>query len=77
MTSRDYTKEVGIPSDKKTLPRPVAYAVLAVVAVGVSFGVAGVLSAAKKHEATEKAGSAPAAVTAPAATPAPAAAPST
>lgn len=47
--SRDYTKEVGLPSDKKMLPRPVAYTVLAVVAVGISFSVAGVLNQAKER----------------------------
>jgi hypothetical protein len=60
MISRDYTKEVGIPSVKKTLPRPVAFVVLAAVAVGVSFGVAAVLTEAKEHEAAEKAAASPA-----------------
>jgi hypothetical protein len=60
MISRDYTKEVGIPSHKKTLPRPVAYVVLAIVAVGISFGVAGVLTTAKEHHATEKSAAKPA-----------------
>lgn len=55
MISRDYTKEVGLSSDKKTMPRPVAYVVLAVVAVGISFGVAGVVAKAKEHHAAEKA----------------------
>ena len=75
MISRDYTKEVGIPSQKKMLPRPVAYVVLAVVAIGISFGVAGVLTETKGHHAAEKAASgpvAPAPVTAPAADSAPA-----
>ena len=68
MISRDYTKEVGIPSQKKMLPRPVAYAVLAAVAVGISFGVAGVVSKSKEHSAAEKA-AAPAVTTSPAAAP--------
>jgi hypothetical protein len=59
MISRDYTKEVGIPSQKKTMPRPIAFAILAVVAVGVSFGVAGVVDQAKEHSAAEKAASTP------------------
>ena len=63
MISRDYTKEVGIPSQKKTLPRPVAYVVLAIVAVGISFGVAGVVAKSKEH----KAASTPAPAVAPAA----------
>ena len=71
MISRDYTKEVGIPSHKKTLPRPVAFVVLAIVAVGVSFGVAGVLAEAKEQHAAEKHAAAPAAATAPVPTPAP------
>ena len=66
MTSRDYTKEVGILSHKKTLPRTVAYVVLAAVAVGVSFGVAGVLAEAKEHHAAEKATAAPTPAAAPA-----------
>ena len=70
MISRDYTKEVGIPSHKKTLSRPLAFVLLALVAVGVSYGVAGVLSEAKEHEAKEK----PAAATAPATAAAPVAA---
>ena len=60
MISRDYTQEVGIASHKKMMPRPAAYAVLAVVAVGISFGVAGVLDKAKAHAATEKVAAAPA-----------------
>jgi hypothetical protein len=52
--SRDYTKEVGIPSHKKTMPRPLAFVILALVAVGISFGVAGVLRRAKEHHAAEK-----------------------
>ena len=74
MISRDYTKEVGIPSQKKTLPRTVAYVVLAAVAVGVSFGVAGVLTETKEHHAAEKAAASPAPAAATAA-PTPAAAP--
>ena len=64
MISRDYTKEVGIPSDKKTLSRPIAFVLLALVAAGISFGVAGVLAESKEHAAAEKAAtpSAPAAV---------------
>jgi hypothetical protein len=54
MISRDYTKEVGIPSHKKTVPRPVAYVVLAIVAVGVSFGIGGVLAKTKEQHAAEK-----------------------
>jgi hypothetical protein len=59
MISRDYTKEVGIPSHKKNMPRPLAFAVLAVVAVGVSFGVAGVVNKTKAHSAAEKAAATP------------------
>jgi hypothetical protein len=67
MISRDYTKEVGIPSHKKTMPRPVAFAVLAVVAAGISYGVAGVIGQSKAHHAAEKSASSPASTTAPAA----------
>jgi len=61
MASRDYTQEIGIPSHKKTFPRPVAYAILVIVAIGVSFGVKEVLSEAKDRHAAEKTQSAPAA----------------
>ena len=67
MISRDYTKEVGIPSQKKTMPRPIAYVVLAAVAVGISFGVAGVVAESKEHGAAEKAAKTPSASTAAAA----------
>ena len=55
MTSRDYTKEVGITSHKKTLSRPLAFVVLAIVAVGISFGIAGVMNQTKENHAAEKA----------------------
>jgi hypothetical protein len=51
MPSRDYTKELGMPSHKKNLPKPIAFAVLALVAVGVSYGVAGIVSETKEHAA--------------------------
>jgi len=59
MISRDYTHEVGIKSHKKNLPKPLAFVVLAVVAVGVSFGVAGVVKEARAHDAAEKAAAKP------------------
>jgi hypothetical protein len=58
--AREYTQEIGIPSHKKTMSRPVAYVILAIVAVGVSFGVAGVISKTKEHHEAEKPVSAPA-----------------
>ena len=71
--ARDYTKEVGLPSPKKTMPRPLAFAILALVAVGISFGVVAVVRHAKEHHAEENAATAPAATAAPA--PAPGTAP--
>jgi hypothetical protein len=65
MIRKDYTQEVGIPSAKKTMPRPLAYAVLAIVAVGVSFGVRAVVRESKAHHASEKQASAAAAAPAP------------
>jgi hypothetical protein len=59
MISRDYTKEVGIPTQKKTVPRALAFVVLAFVAVGISFGVAAVINASKAHDAEEKAAANP------------------
>lgn len=55
MPSRDYTKEIGIPNHKKNLPKPLAFAVLALVAVGVSFGVVGIVSETREHAAAEHA----------------------
>lgn len=55
MTNRDYTKEIGLPSQTKTFPRPVAFAILALVAVGISFGVVSVLRETRvQHEAEKK-----------------------
>lgn len=55
MTNRDYTKEIGMTSQKKTLSRPVAFAILALVAVGISFGVISVMRETKEqHEAEKK-----------------------
>jgi len=44
-----------MPTHKKNLPKPIAFAVLALVAVGVSFGVAGIVSETKEHAAAEHA----------------------
>ncbi len=55
MTHRDYTKELGLPSTRKTIPRPLAYVILAVIAVGVFFGVADILRNASKYHAAENA----------------------
>lgn len=72
MPSRDYTKEVGIPNHKKNLPKPVAFALLAIVAVGVSFGVVGIVSETKEHAAAEHAAKMGASQSAPVAPAAPA-----
>lgn len=48
--TRDYTKEVGLPSTKKTLPRWAAVAVLAVAAIAVTFGVVNMVQQAKLHD---------------------------
>jgi len=69
MISRDYTKEVGIPAQKKKLSRPMAIVPLALIAVGISFGVVGVVNATKAHHAAEKGKTAPAVQSAPAAAP--------
>ncbi len=53
--SRDYTKEVGISSPKKTMPRPLAFAILALVAVGVFFGISEVKKREKSHHAEKSA----------------------
>lgn len=54
MTNRDYTKEIGMPSPKKTLSRPVAFVILALVAVGISFGVISVVRETKEQHEAEK-----------------------
>ena len=54
MITRDYTQEIGVASQKKTVPRFVAIAVLAVVAIGLSFGVASVVRQTREHNAIEK-----------------------
>lgn len=51
----DYTKEVGLASQKKTVPRPVAYVVLAIIAAGISYGVAGVVRETKEHHRAQAA----------------------
>ena len=56
MVHRDYRKEVGVASSKKTVPKFVAIIVLAAVAVVVTFSVTRVLAEADKHH--EKAGAA-------------------
>lgn len=54
MTIRDYTKEVGVHSAKKTVPRFVAAIIFGLVAVGIFFGVAGILAHAKEAHRAEK-----------------------
>lgn len=64
--TRDYTKEVGVLSPKKTMPRPLAFIVLAIVAVGISFGVTEIVRRGKQHQRAEKsAGAAPSAAATP------------
>ncbi len=43
-----------MPSQKKTVSRPVAFAILALVAVGISFGVISVMRETKAQHETEK-----------------------
>jgi hypothetical protein len=69
MISRDYTQEVGIPSQKKKLSRPLTIILLAIIAVGICFGVAGVIAQTKAHHAAEQGKAAPASQSAPAAAP--------
>jgi len=64
MPSRDYAKDLGMPSQKNNVPKPLAYAVLALVAVGVSFGVVGIVAETKEHAAA-KASATPAPAVAP------------
>lgn len=44
-----------MPSQKKTVSRPIAFAILALVAVGISFGVISVIrETQEQHEAEKK-----------------------
>ena len=55
----DYTQEVGLASPKKTVPRPLAFALLAIIAAGISYGIVGVVRETKAHhraQATVEAG---------------------
>ena len=73
MAKLDYTKDLGVPSHVKTVPRPIAYAILAVVGVAASFGVAGVMASSDAYHRKERAASAkPAPAPAASAVPAPA-----
>ena len=60
MISRDYTQEIGIASARKMISRPLAFIVLALVAIAVAFGVAAVLRATKAHHADAQSSSVPA-----------------
>ena len=68
MISRDYTQEIGVPSQKKTVPRAAAFAILAVIAAAIVFGVVTMLRQTKIHHAAER----PAATAAEAPAPSPA-----
>lgn len=50
MVSRDYTKEVGLPSATKTVSKPVAIVILALMAAGGWYAVA---TLAATHHASE------------------------
>lgn len=51
MVNKDYRKELELVSPQKTLPRPVAIAVLLAAAAALSFGAFEVVKAAKKRHA--------------------------
>lgn len=53
MIDKDYTKEVGLPSVAKNLPRPVSYAIMVVVAIVVVFGIVQLAKEAKGHDTTK------------------------
>jgi hypothetical protein len=51
MVSSDYTQEAGLETGRKEVSKPVAFAILAVLAIGAVFAVRELLPAAKQHEA--------------------------
>lgn len=64
MVHRDYRKEVGVVSNNRNVPKPVAIIVLVAVIAVVGFSVSRVIDEAKKHEkqhAAKPAAAAPAA----------------
>ncbi len=61
MVHKDYRQEVGLKQSSQNVPRPVGYAVLAAVAVVISFSAVQINAAAGKHHAKAKPAAAPAA----------------
>jgi len=59
MVSRDYTKEVGLPSHEGMVPLPVAIAIIAAIAFGAWYGMT---SVDNRHAASKTAAADPAAV---------------
>jgi hypothetical protein len=60
MTTRDYSKELGMPSTRKTMPRALAYVILAIVAAGVIFAISQAIGEARQHHEEERAAASPA-----------------
>ncbi|MBI5770728.1 MAG: hypothetical protein HZA93_23325 [Verrucomicrobia bacterium] len=55
MISRDYTKEVGVDSGAKTIPWPLAWLVLSLIAIGLWYTVGEARAAAHKEEQQKQA----------------------
>lgn len=55
MVNRDYRKEVGVASSKKTVPKALAIVVLVAVAGVVTWSATQVVEASKKHHAKSSA----------------------
>jgi hypothetical protein len=68
MVNRDYTKEIGIDSGNKTIPWPLAAALIALTAVGGWYVVGEVRVAAQKEHEQRLAAQAAAAASQPAKT---------
>lgn len=49
MTSRDYTKEIGVRNDAATIPLPYAVAIIAAVLAAGGFGLAAIHDHAAKE----------------------------
>ncbi len=54
MVNRDYTKEVGIESGDRTVPRPIAAIIVALMAVGGWYGLAALRAMPRGDSPVEK-----------------------
>lgn len=53
MVSRDYTKEVGLPTSEKRVPKAVGYAIILIVAAGCWYAIQTWGLTSKHHKPAE------------------------